>query len=314
MRSIYSIIKKAKKYLIRNDVIAIPTETVYGLAGNAYSTKAVKKIYTIKKRPLLNPLIVHYAKLEDLKNDCFINSNFKKLYKKFCPGPLTFILKKKTNSKLSKYVNLNKKTVAVRFPNHRITNRLLLNLSFPLAAPSANIFTRLSAVTASDVNEEFRGKVKFIIKGGRSKIGIESTIIDISKKPIILRPGGLEVEKIEKVLKKKLRIKKKIKKIISPGQLKFHYSPGIPVRINIKVPKKNEAFIQFFKKGKSRKNYFYLSNKGNTKEAAKKLYFLLRLIKNMKYKSVAIGKIPNNGLGLAINDRLKHASYKKEKI
>jgi len=314
MRSIYSIIKKAKKYLIRNDVIAIPTETVYGLAGNAYSTKAVKKIYTIKKRPLLNPLIVHYAKLEDLKNDCFINNNFKKLYKKFCPGPLTFILKKKTNSKLSKYVNLNKKTVAVRFPNHRITNRLLLNLSFPLAAPSANISTRLSAVTASDVNEEFRGKVKFIIKGGRSKIGIESTIIDISKKPIILRPGGLEVEKIEKVLKKKLRIKKKIKKIISPGQLKFHYSPGIPVRINIKVPKKNEAFIQFFKKGKSRKNYFYLSNKGNTKEAAKKLYFLLRLIKNMKYKSVAIGKIPNNGLGLAINDRLKHASYKKEKI
>ena len=190
----------------------------------------------------------------------------------------------------------------------------MLNLSFPLAAPSANIFTRLSAVTASDVNEEFRGKVKFIIKGGRSKIGIESTVIDISKKPIILRPGGLEVEKIEKVLKKKLRIKKKIKKIISPGQLKFHYSPGIPVRINIKVPKKNEAFIQFFKKGKSRKNYFYLSNKGNTKEAAKKLYFLLRLIKNMKYKSVAIGKIPNNGLGLAINDRLKHASYKKEKI
>ena len=301
MRSIYSIIKKAKKHLIRNDVIAIPTETVYGLAGNAYSTKAVKKIYAIKKRPLLNPLIVHYAKLEDLKNDCFINNNFKKLYKKFCPGPLTFILKKKTNSKLSKYVNLNKKTVAVRFPNHRITNRLLLNLSFPLAAPSANIFTRLSAVTASDVNEEFGGKVKFIIKRGRSKIGIESTVIDISKKPIILRPGGLEVEKIEKVLKKKLKIKKKIKKIISPGQL-------------IKVPKKNEAFIQFFKKGKNRKNYFYLSNKGNTKEAAKKLYFLLRLIKNMKYKSVAIGKIPNNGLGLAINDRLKHASYKKEKI
>ena len=148
----------------------------------------------------------------------------------------------------------------------------------------------------------------------RSKIGIESTIIDLSGKPIILRPGGLEIEKIEKVLKRKLKIKKKTKKIISPGQLNFHYSPGIPIRLNIKVPKKNEAFIQFFKKGKSKKNYFYLSNKRNINEAAKKLYFLLRLIKNMKYKSIAVGKIPSYGLGLAINDRLKRASYKKKKI
>ena len=311
MRSNYSIIKKAKKYLIRNDIVAIPTETVYGIAGNAYSTKAVKKIYKIKKRPFLNPLIVHYGRLKDLKNDCHINDNFKKLYKKFCPGPLTFVLKKKNNSKLSKYVNSNKKTVAIRFPNHSITNKLLLSLNFPLAAPSANVFTKLSTVTALDVNEEFKKKIKFIIEGGRSKIGLESTIIDISRKPIILRPGALEIEKIEKVLKKKLKIKKRTKKIISPGLLSYHYSPGIPIRLNIKVPKKNEAFIQFFKKEKKKKNHFYLSNNGSVKEAAKKLYFLLRLIKNMKYKSIAVGKIPNYGLGLAINDRLKRASYKK---
>lgn len=309
MKNIYSIIKKAKKYLINNDIIAIPTETVYGLAGNAYSNKSVKKIFIIKKRPLFNPLIVHYVRISDLKKDCYLNENFKKLYKKFCPGPLTFILKKKKNSRLSNYVNANKKTVAIRFPNHNITKKLLQNLDFPLAAPSANMSSKLSAVTAADVREEFKKKISFIIDGGKSNIGLESTIIDLVGKPIVLRPGGLEIKKIEKILKVKVKLKLKSKIIKSPGQLDFHYSPGIPVRLNVKTPKKNEAFIQFSKKI-NKKNYFCLSKKGNIKEAARKLYTLLRLIKNMKYKSIAIGKIPNTGLGLAINDRLNKASYK----
>ena len=309
MKNIYSIIKKAKKYLINNDIIAIPTETVYGLAGNAYSNKSVKKIFIIKKRPLFNPLIVHYVRINDLKKDCYLNDNFKKLYKKFCPGPLTFVLKKKKNSRLSNYVNANQKTVAVRFPNHNITKKLLQNLDFPLAAPSANMSSKLSAVTAADVREEFKKKISFIIDGGKSNIGIESTIIDLVGKPTILRPGGLEIEKIEKILKLKVKIKLKSKIIRSPGQLDFHYSPGIPVRVNVNTPKKNEAFIQFSRKF-NKKNYFYLSQRGNLKEAARKLYTLLRLIKNMKYKSIAISKIPNTGLGLAINDRLDKASYK----
>ena len=309
MKNIYSIIKKAKKYLINNDIIAIPTETVYGLAGNAYSNKSVKKIFIIKKRPLFNPLIVHYVRINDLKKDCYLNDNFNKLYKKFCPGPLTFVLKKKKNSRLSKYVNANQKTVAVRFPKHNITKKLLQNLNFPLAAPSANMSSKLSAVTAADVREEFKKKISFIIDGGKSNIGIESTIIDLVGKPTILRPGGLEIEKIEKILKLKVKIKLKSKMIRSPGQLAFHYSPGIPVRVNVNIPKKNEAFIQFSRKF-NKKNYFYLSQRGNLKEAARKLYTLLRLIKNMKYKSIAISKIPNTGLGLAINDRLNKASYK----
>ena len=113
MKNIHSNIEKAKKYLTNNDVVAIPTETVYGLAGNAYSNKAVKKIFSLKKRPLKNPLIVHYYRIKDLKQDCIVNETFNKLYKKFCPGPLTFVLNKKKNSKLSKYVNANKKTIAV---------------------------------------------------------------------------------------------------------------------------------------------------------------------------------------------------------
>ena len=169
--------------------------------------------------------------------------------------------------------------------------------------------SKLSAVTAADVREEFKKKISFIIDGGKSNIGIESTIIDLVGKPTILRPGGLEIEKIEKILKLKVKIKLKSKIIRSPGQLAFHYSPGIPVRVNVNVPKKNEAFIQFSRKF-NKKNYFYLSQRGNLKEAARKLYTLLRLIKNMKYKSIAISKIPNTGLGLAINDRLDKASYK----
>ena len=169
--------------------------------------------------------------------------------------------------------------------------------------------TKLSSVTAADVREEFKKKISFIIDGGKSNVGLESTIIDLVGKPVILRPGGLEVEKIEKILKAKVKVKLKPKIIRSPGQLDFHYSPGIPVRLNVKTPKKNEAFIQF-SKSVNKKNYFCLSQKGNVKEAARELYTLLRLIKNMKYKSIAVSKIPKIGLGLAINDRLNKASYK----
>ena len=143
-----SNIKKAKKYLDNNKCIAVPTETVYGLAANAYNSLAVKKIFRLKKRPKSNPLIVHYSNLSKLKKDCFINDNFIKLFRKFCPGPITFILKLKKNSKISNHVTNNKKTLAIRFPKHRTLRILLNSINYPLAAPSANITTRLSAVQA----------------------------------------------------------------------------------------------------------------------------------------------------------------------
>ena len=308
MKNIYSNIEKAKKYLTNNDVVAIPTETVYGLAGNAYSNKAVKKIFSLKKRHLKNPLIVHYCRIKDLKQDCIVNETFNKLYRKFCPGPLTFVLNKKKNSKLSKYVNANKKTIAVRFPKNKITQNLLSKLNFPLAAPSANISSKLSPVTTADVKDEFGNKIKSILDGGKTKIGLESTIVDLTDKISILRPGGITIEQLEKVLHRKLKLKNLLKNIKSPGQLGFHYSPGIPVRLNAKYPKKNEAFLQFSGKVKNKNNYFTLSKKGNMKEAAKNLFSILRLIKKKGYSSIAVSKIPNQGLGLAINDRLKRAS------
>ena len=303
-----SNIKKAKKYLDMNCCIAVPTETVYGLAANAYSNNAVKKIFKIKKRPKSNPLIVHYSNINDLKKDCLINTSFLKLYKKFSPGPITYILNLNQNSRISKIVTNNKNSLAVRFPKHKIFRKLLSNLNYPVAAPSANISTRLSAVKASDVKEDFGDKIKYILDGGKCNIGIESTIIDLRDKPEILRLGGLEVSKIKKILGKTIKITTNPKEKSAPGQSKLHYSPGIPLRMNVKKPNKNEAFILLKKNKNAYLNYFYLSKKNNLKDAAKNLYSLLRKIKNNGYKSIAVEKIQNFGVGQAINDRLKRAS------
>jgi L-threonylcarbamoyladenylate synthase len=308
MKTNQSKIKKAKKYLNKNYCIGVPTETVYGLAANAYMDSAVKKIFNLKKRPKNNPLIVHYHDIDSLKRDCLINDNFIKLYKKFSPGPITYVLKLKKDSKISKYVTNNQKSLAVRFPKHTLFKNLLKQLDYPLAAPSANITTKVSAVKIEDVKEEFGNKIRYILDGGVCTVGIESTIVNLIGKPTILRLGGLDVSKIQKTLGFKLNIKINPKKKIAPGQSRLHYSPGIPLRMNIKKSKYNEAFILIKKRKTKSKNYFYLSTKNNLNEAAKKLYSCLRKIKNKGYKSIAIEKISNNGLGKTINDRLYRAS------
>jgi len=308
MKSIQSNIKKAKQYLDKNYCIAVPTETVYGLAGNAYSDISVKKIFRLKKRPTNNPLIVHYSDINKLKIDCHINDNFIKLHKELSPGPITFILKLKKDSKISKLVTNNQKTLAVRFPKHPLFKKLLKNLSYPLAAPSANISTRLSSVQASDVIEEFGSKIRYVLDGGKCQIGIESTIINLLNKPTILRFGGLDISKINKILKKKVLVKTNSKKKIAPGQFPLHYSPGIPLRTNVTKPKMNEAFVLIKKRKTRSKNYYYLSKKNNLQQSAKNLYTLLRKIKKDGYKFIAVEKIPNKGIGKTINDRLKRAS------
>ena len=307
MKKDLSNIKKAKYLLNKNHCVAIPTETVYGLAANAYSNKATLRIFKLKKRPKTNPLIVHYSKIQDLERDCEINNNFKKLYSKFCPGPLTFVLKLKRKSKISRNVTNGKRTLAVRFPKNLITKNLLSSLDYPLAAPSANIYTQLSPISKKDVKEEFGKKIKFILDGGSSEIGLESTIISLVNNPKILRLGSIDVKKISKVLKKKIKYSKN-KKISVPGQSKFHYSPGIPIRLNASNRFLDEALILIKKRKDFDRNYFYLTKNKNLKEAGKKLYKTLRRIKNLKFKKIAIEKIPNIGIGQTINDRLKRAS------
>ena len=308
MKSNQSNIKKAKNYLNKNYCIGVPTETVYGLAANAYMNLAVKKIFKLKKRPKNNPLIVHYPDIDSLKRDCFINDNFIKLYKRFSPGPITYILKLKKDSKISKYVTNNKKSLAVRFPKHVLLKNLLKQLDYPLAAPSANIATKVSAVKIEDVKEEFGNKIKYILDGGVCSIGIESTIINLIGKPAILRLGGLDISKIQKTLGCKLNFAINPKKKIAPGQSRLHYSPGIPLRMNAKNANENQAFVLIKKRKENLNNYYYLSKKNDLNEAAHNLYSCLRKIKNEGYKSIVVEKISKNGIGKTINDRLTRAS------
>ena len=313
MRNIYKNSKynlnKAKKILIKNKIIAVPTETVYGLAGNAYSNKSVKKIYKLKKRPKNNPLIIHYYNLNMLKKDAFLDNNFLKLYKKFSPGPLTFILRKKEKSKISRFANANLNTIAVRFPNNKVIRSLLKKLSFPLAVPSANISTGVSPTEPSDVIDEFKNNIKFILDGGKSRIGLESTVVNLCGKINILRPGSINNAEITKVVGKKVFNIMRLKKIISPGLLKRHYSPGIPIKLNVKRSDDKAAFIVFGKRYKMKKNMFNLSSKNNLNDAAKNLYKILRKIKKLKYKKINVVRIPNKRIGIAINDRLRKAAY-----
>ena len=314
MKNIYSnifsfnkkILKKTILSLNQGNLAGLPTETVYGLAGSAYSKTAVKRIFKLKKRPKNNPLIIHYLNKKDAKKDVIFNNNFNKLYLKFCPGPLTFILKKNKKSKIKSEATANLKTVAIRFPAHRVVRSILKKTSFPLAMPSANISSGLSPVNAFDVSEEFKKKLKIVINGGNSKYGIESTVIDLTGIPKILRPGSISSNEIKRFLKTSISRKKS--KIKSPGMLKKHYSPGIPVIIGKKPKNSSHAFIVFGKKFKNFKNYFNLSKKGNLKEAAANLYKTMRKIKKKGYKKIFVSRIPKNGIGIAINDRLNRAS------
>ncbi len=301
-------IKKAKRLLMKNKVIAVPTETVYGLAGNAYSSSSIKKIYKLKKRPKINPLIIHYYDIKSAKRDVYINKDFLKLYKKFSPGPITFILKKKKKSKVSYLANANLKTIAIRFPRNKIIRSLLKILEFPLAIPSANISSALSPVSSQDVLDEFGNKIKFILDDGQTNIGLESTVISLYDKIQIIRPGLINLKQIKQVLKKQISSLKKTNRIVSPGILKKHYSPGIPIELNSKKKDYNAAFIVLGKKYKKDKDVFNLSKNNNLNEAARKLYKTLRKIKNLGYKKINVVKIPNIKIGIAINDRLKKAA------
>ena len=301
-------LKKSIDSLNNGNIVGLPTETVYGLGGNAYSKNSIKKIYELKGRPKSNPLIVHYHSFQDVFNDIVVNEDFKKLYKKFCPGPITFILKKKKGSKINPLACANLDTVAVRFPKHRVVRSILKKIKFPLAMPSADKSTNVSPVKAEHVYDEFKKKIQIIINGGKSKIGIESTVVDLTNLPKILRPGIIHKKIIEKILKKKINHYNKSKIKRSPGMLRKHYSPGIPVLINQKKHDGKSAFIYIGNRYRDKKRFFTLSKKFDLNESASNLYKIFRLIKKRGFKKIQISKIPNVGSGIAINDRIQRAS------
>ena len=303
----------ASELLKKNNIIGIPTETVYGLAGRADNDIAIKKIFEIKKRPFFNPLILHYKNSDLALNDIFFDERAEELAKKFWPGALTIVSKIKKNY-ISKLATSNLSTVAIRVPANRTIKNLLMHLEFPLAAPSANRYGKISPTSAKDVYDELNNKIPLIIDGGRSSVGVESTIIDLSSKKItILRHGAICCSDIEKVLNCRIQNKIYPTTFKAPGLAVNHYQPDKPVRINATKQRVDEGWLAF---GKIEKNFkkpsLSLSNKKCLKEAAKNLYKMLRLLDSKKIKGIAVQKIPKKGLGLAINDRLNRAAKKTD--
>jgi len=312
-------IQKAKKVLTNEGIVAIPTETVYGLAGNAYSDEALKKIFILKNRPFYNPLIVHIKSASALNQIAQeIPDAAKKLAEKFWPGPLTLVLKRLDH--ISDIVTSGKDTVAVRVPNHPLTLKLLENLDFPLAAPSANPFGSISPTSAEHVSNYFDKELEVILDGGNCEKGIESTIIGFeNNEPILYRHGSIAIAEIEKVIGKVATITKMEAKPNAPGMLLRHYAPKTETFLTNNVNELLKSFnnkkigVLTFKDKIENKNIYHqeiLSTNGNMNEAAKNLYAALHRLDLLKLDAIIVERLPNKNLGISINDRLERAVKK----
>ena len=303
-------IENAKKLLRSGELVIFPTETVYGLGGNACDQNAIKKIYNIKKRPTNNPIICHFANIKDIMENFHLNELEKLLANKLWPGPITLILKKKNISKISSLVSNQSTYVGCRIPKNEIALKILKGLNFPVAAPSANFSERTSVTKFEDLDEKLIKKV-FTIKGKQSKFGLESTVIKVKKNNIeVLRFGSIAPDLILKVANKS-KIKFITKSKIAPGNLKKHYATKKKIRIDIKRVKDGEGLINFGKNNlKSKIINLNLSKNGNLTEASRNLFHFLHRLDQSKCKKIAIAPIPNIDLGLTINDRIKRASKK----
>jgi len=300
-------IATAVKFLAEEKLVVFPTETVYGLGGNALSDAAVAAIYEAKGRPAFNPLIVHVASQAEAEKYVTFNDTAKKLAAAFWPGPLTLVLPRRADCKLSLLVSAGLDTVAIRVPAHPLAQALLKETQLPIAAPSANKSGRISPTQASHV-EELRGEVTMILDGGPCPVGIESTVVNVSENtPVILRPGSITQDQLEKIVGKILPVGAS-NKIKSPGMLERHYAPGKPLRLNVAEIKPAEALLAFGKPLAGAKIIENLSVKGDLKEAAANLFRMLRTLDASNANAIAVMPIPEEGLGVAINDRLKRAA------
>ncbi len=318
MAGIGSDIQKATEILTASGLVSIPTETVYGLAANAFDMAAVLKIFATKNRPTFDPLIVHAASLDKIESFTknIPNKAFA-LAENFWPGPLTLLLERR--SLIPDMVTSGLPKVAVRIPKHPLTLNLLSQLDFPLAAPSANPFGYISPTTAKHVNDQLGNKISYILDGGDCAIGIESTIIGFEgEDAIVYRLGGLSINAIEELIGTVQVVPHSTSQPQSPGQLKSHYAPKKKIVIGniadmITQYKNEEIGILSFQKQYpkiAQANQIQLSSLGDINEAAKNLFTALRKLDALSVTIILAEFVPNIGLGLAINDRLKRASSK----
>lgn len=307
-------IETAAGFLQAGETVGLPTETVYGLAANALNTDAVLKIFTVKNRPHFDPLIVHvYHAAEISRYTTDFPDWAQKLATAFMPGPLTLLLPK--NNTIPDLVTSGLERVAIRIPNHPLALRLLRQLSFPLAAPSANPFGYISPTTAQHVFDQLQGKIPYILDGGSTNVGVESTIIGYEdNSPVVYRLGGLAIEQIEAVAGKVRVQLNESSNPQSPGMLKSHYAPRKKLHI-IEHPvyhagHTHTGAISFntYVDGIPTENQILLSPGGDLNEAAKNLFAAMRILDASDIEEIVAVKFPDTGLGRAINDRLKRAS------
>ena len=306
------VIQQAYEILSNGELLAIPSETVYGLGADATSDGAISRIYKIKKRPHINPLILHVSNINMVEQFAETNTLFHSLSKYFWPGPLTVILNQKKNNEISKLATSNLSSVAVRLPDNKIFQNIIEKFNNPIAAPSANISGNISPTNPYHVYEDFGEEIKLIIDGGQSEKGVESTVVDIrSNDIIILRHGPITQKMLENKVDCKIKKKGSNKKILSPGQMFKHYSPSKKLIINSIKPTKNCSFLGFSTIMPDEKFdgiALNLSNGGDLNEAASNLFKMLRFLDKTESQEIVVAPIPNKDVGFAINDKLKRAS------
>ena len=313
----WTSVSEAARLLKDGEVVAIPTETVYGLAGNAFEPKALAKIFAAKERPTFDPLIVHIAdiaQLTDIAKD--IPDSAYRLAEAYWPGPMTIILPKKDC--IPDLCTSALPSVAVRFPSHPIAQAIIKESGLPLAAPSANLFKHVSPTTAEHVAAQLADRIAGIVDGGPCSVGVESSIISLTgEKPTVLRPGAITPEMFAKVLGD-IAIKESTSKpgqpMLAPGQCDTHYRPQVPLYYG-EVPAgytlpEHTVRIAFGTQQGPIPATVNLSESGNMVEATSKLYAYMHDLDDPKYDLILVDPIPNKGIGIALNDRLKRASIK----
>lgn len=296
-------IAPAAEALLAGDLVAFPTETVYGLGGDATRDESVASIFAAKGRPRFNPLILHVTDYSEAEKFGNIPAALRALADKFWPGPLTLVAPLREDAKISPLASAGLDTIALRVPAHPLAHELLKAVNIPLAAPSANPSGKVSPTTADHVLAGLTGKIAGVLDGGPCPVGLESTIVGMDgETPVLLRPGGISAEDLAEALNRPLTTHKGA--INAPGQLSSHYAPNAPLRMNAAAPDEAEAYIGF---GASPAGDINLSPIGDLVEAAANLFAALRDIDRFD-KPIAVAPIPETGLGAAINDRLRRAA------
>jgi L-threonylcarbamoyladenylate synthase len=297
-------IRDASAHIRAGRLVALPTETVYGLGANALDDHAVAAIYAAKERPSFNPLIVHVATIEQAKKYVVFNALAEKCAAAFWPGSLTLVLPRSKDCPLSLLVSAGLDSVAIRMPNHPLALALLTESGLPIAAPSANKSGRVSPTTAAHVAEELAQDVAMILDGGACTVGVESTVLDMTGDvPVLLRPGGVTQTQLEAVIGKISLANDGVMK--SPGMMESHYAPNATIRLNVQEAGEGEVLLAF---GNEVSGALNLSPSGNLQEAAANLFAMLRALDKTGAKTIAVMTIPEEGLGVAINDRLRRAA------